>query len=286
MATLTGSKPKNTYTSLLKLSSGSVSTTIKNVEDGAGNATALSVGTTAVEVASLLITNTPTVSGSETTVLVYDDTDNTVKVRELATSSFGEVNTFSTLAVAGQSNVVADSPTDTLTLVAGAGISITTNASTDAVTISTQSLGESIYARTTGNPTVTTTPELITYAEVNQTGASSSYSFGSGFALTSSNQKVRVSTSGAVRVSVNISATWGSNNSSLTVSLRNNGTVVRTHTTASLSTGAEEIVSFTHVIAAAANDQIDVVVSCVGSGISINNLSLIELHKLTNVSFV
>ena len=42
---------------------------------------------------------------------------------------------FSTIAVAGQSSVVADSVTDTLTLVAGTGISITTVAGTDTITI-------------------------------------------------------------------------------------------------------------------------------------------------------
>ena len=44
-------------------------------------------------------------------------------------------NTFSTIAVAGQSSVVADSTTDTLTLTAGVGITLTTNASTDTITI-------------------------------------------------------------------------------------------------------------------------------------------------------
>ena len=47
----------------------------------------------------------------------------------------GDQNLFRTIAVAGQSNVVADSTTDTLTLVAGSGISITTDASTDSITI-------------------------------------------------------------------------------------------------------------------------------------------------------
>jgi hypothetical protein len=55
-----------------------------------------------------------------------------------ATTADGEItfngpNTFSTIAVAGQSNVVADLATDTLTLV-GVGITITTNASTDTIT--------------------------------------------------------------------------------------------------------------------------------------------------------
>lgn len=285
MATLTGSKPKDTYESLLKLSSGQASTTIKNVEDGVGNATALSVGTTAVEVTSLLITNTPTISSTETTVLVYDDTDNTVKVRELAVSSFGEVNTFSTIQVEGQSNVVADSPTDTLTLVAGNGIAITTNASTDTVTIAAQSLAEALYARTAANQTATVTATPITYAAVNMNGASSSYAYATGFTLTSSNSKIQVQANGAVRISVNIAATWASNNTSLTVSIRNNGTVVRTHTTGLLTTGTSDVVSYTHVLACNAADQLDVVISASGDGITVQSLSLVEVHKISNVSF-
>ena len=46
------------------------------------------------------------------------------------------VNVFGTLAVAGQSNVVADSTSDILTLVGSGATSITTNAGTDTVTIS------------------------------------------------------------------------------------------------------------------------------------------------------
>lgn len=50
-------------------------------------------------------------------------------------------NIFSTVAVSGQSNVVADSTADTLTLAAGSGITITTNASTDTVTIAAAASG-------------------------------------------------------------------------------------------------------------------------------------------------
>lgn len=45
------------------------------------------------------------------------------------------VNVFKTIAVSGQSDVVADSDTDTLTLAAGSNITITTNATTDTVTV-------------------------------------------------------------------------------------------------------------------------------------------------------
>lgn len=47
----------------------------------------------------------------------------------------GDQNIFSTIAVSGQSNVVADSTSDTLTLVAGSNVTITTDASTDTITI-------------------------------------------------------------------------------------------------------------------------------------------------------
>ena len=46
-------------------------------------------------------------------------------------------NIFKNIAVSGQSTIVADSNDDTLTLVGAGGVSITTNASTDTITIST-----------------------------------------------------------------------------------------------------------------------------------------------------
>jgi plastocyanin len=50
-------------------------------------------------------------------------------------------NTFSTVAVAGQSNVVADSSTDTLTLVAGSNVTLTTDPSSDSITITSTASG-------------------------------------------------------------------------------------------------------------------------------------------------
>lgn len=44
-------------------------------------------------------------------------------------------NAFTTIAVSGQSSVVADAKTDTLTLVAGSGVTITTDAGSDAITV-------------------------------------------------------------------------------------------------------------------------------------------------------
>ena len=50
-------------------------------------------------------------------------------------------NAFTTIAVSGQSDVVADSSSDTLTLVAGSNITLTTNASGDSITIASSGGG-------------------------------------------------------------------------------------------------------------------------------------------------
>ena len=70
----------------------------------------------------------------------------------------GDQNIFSTIAVSGQSNVVADSTSDTLTLVAGSNVTITTNATNDEITIAAtggggggMSIGGTVTSGTTGS---------------------------------------------------------------------------------------------------------------------------------------
>jgi hypothetical protein len=65
---------------------------------------------------------------------VFTDADHT-KLNNIEAGA--EVNdpAFKTIAVSGQSNVVADTDADTLTFAAGSNVTITTNASTDTVTI-------------------------------------------------------------------------------------------------------------------------------------------------------
>lgn len=62
----------------------------------------------------------------------------------------GDQNVFQTIAVSGQSNVVADSTTDTLTLVAGTNITITTDAGTDSITINSTASGGLTWNEVTG----------------------------------------------------------------------------------------------------------------------------------------
>jgi len=88
------------------------------VGDGSGDPTALAVGTNGY----VLKANSSTATGLEWS----------------AAGSGGDVNqnAFSTIAVSGQSNVAADSATDTLNIAAGSNVTVTTNAGSDTVTIS------------------------------------------------------------------------------------------------------------------------------------------------------
>lgn len=69
-------------------------------------------------------------------VLIDVDTATLKTNLDLTGTNSGDQNLFSTIAVSGQSDVVADSTSDTLTLVAGSNITITTNAGSDSITIS------------------------------------------------------------------------------------------------------------------------------------------------------
>lgn len=81
-------------------------------------------------------------------------------------SSGSTQNLFETIAVSGQSNVVADSATDTLTLVAGTGMTITTDASTDSITFassgSTQNLFETIAVSGQSNVVADSATDTLT----------------------------------------------------------------------------------------------------------------------------
>ena len=70
----------------------------------------------------------------------------------LAAQTGASVNCFSTIAISGQNSVTADSNNDTLTLAAGTGITLATNASSDTITINASGGGgSSLQSRTTAN---------------------------------------------------------------------------------------------------------------------------------------
>lgn len=87
--------------------------------------------------------------------LYYKDASNNIKnfidsdlIQTALSAVGGSQNVFNKIAVAGQGTVEADSTGDTLTLVAGSNITLTTNASTDTITISATTTGGTIGSAT------------------------------------------------------------------------------------------------------------------------------------------
>lgn len=73
--------------------------------------------------------------------LTYDDAAGTLTVANTAVGA----NAFGNIVISGQTTVAADSTNDTLTLVGGTGIVLTSNAGSDTVTITNSSLGANAF---------------------------------------------------------------------------------------------------------------------------------------------
>lgn len=106
--------------------------------------------------AALLALNESTYKGSigfaqDTGYLYYSDGSDWTKLAkfsELGSGGGSSANTFGTIAVSGQSSIVADGTTDTLTLVAGSNVTLTTNANNDSITIAATASGGGSFANT------------------------------------------------------------------------------------------------------------------------------------------
>jgi hypothetical protein len=104
----------------------------------AGSGTDTNIGITRSS-SAVVVTSS---SGTSGTILAADGTNagvftsaNYTKLAGISGTNTGDQSIFKNVAVAGQSTVVADSTNDTLTLVAGTNITLTTDAATDTITI-------------------------------------------------------------------------------------------------------------------------------------------------------
>lgn len=112
MATLSGQKVKDAFASLLKLSTNTATTTLKNVESGDGVATALQIGTTKVGVnGTLEFPTVPATGSTELDVLLLNASNQVVK-RTLNTGAFtgGAVTTATAPLRVSSSNMTLDNP--------------------------------------------------------------------------------------------------------------------------------------------------------------------------------
>lgn len=124
--------------------------------------------------------NTTTLATVNSNVGSFTNASVTVNAKGLVTAASSgtapATEAFKTIQVSGQSDVVADSATDTLTLVAGTNMTITTNAATDTITFN--STGSSLADGDYGDITVsvsgtvwTVDNDAITYAKIQNVSA-------------------------------------------------------------------------------------------------------------------
>jgi hypothetical protein len=122
-------------------------------------------------------TRTVAISAATTSAAGSMSSADKTKLDGIATGAEVNQNAFSNVAVAGQTTVEADGKTDTLTLVAGTNITITTDAATDSVTISASGGTSGVTSVTGTAPIVSsggTTPAISISAATTSTDGSMS----------------------------------------------------------------------------------------------------------------
>jgi hypothetical protein len=85
------------------------------------------------------------VAGSNITLTTNPGSD-TITISAAGGGGGATSNSFATISVSGEDNIVAESATDTLTFVAGTGIELITDANTDTITITNTSLGSNSFS--------------------------------------------------------------------------------------------------------------------------------------------
>ena len=140
-----------------------------NTTYSAGTGISLSGTTFALNAAIEDLTNVSSSSPSSGQVLKWDGSQ---WAPGTDSAGAGASNSFETIAIAGQTSVVADSATDTLTLVAGDNITLTTNASTDTITVASAAGSSTLNVQKnilTGNGSTTAFTVSSTIASENNT---------------------------------------------------------------------------------------------------------------------
>ena len=109
-------------------------------------------------------TDTLTLIAGSNVTLTTNASNDSITISATGGGGGGSQNVFAQVAVSGQNNVIADSTTDTLTLVAGSNVTITTDDTTDTVTFSAAGSGTPSIDTDTFTATAGSAQVIQTYA--------------------------------------------------------------------------------------------------------------------------
>ena len=155
MATLAGTRVKDTYQGMLKTSdAAALTTSLKVIEDGVGNSSALSLSTTAVKAATLEI-ETVTSGSSSSNALVWNATSKAVEYRAFPSNETVST-TLSGNAAPAITITAADASSTTVTFAATDGLGYTRSGNTITIgrgdeTINEISTNTTLTAADSGN---------------------------------------------------------------------------------------------------------------------------------------
>ncbi len=191
-----------------------------------------------VKVAITLAENTDTAGATTSddlaqgTTNLYLTSAERTKLSGIATGAEVNQNAFSNVAVTGQDAVAADGKTDTLNLAAGTGITITTNASTDTVTITNSATGANAFGNVavTGQDTVAADSTNDTLTLVAGTGISITTD-NVNDNITITNSVTAPNTFGTIEVSGQSAVVADSTTDTLTLAAANTNVIITTNAT-------------------------------------------------------
>ena len=302
MATLSGQKVKDAFASLLKLSTNTATTTLKNVESGDGVATALQVGTTKVGVNGVLEFPTVPATGSTELDALFLNASNQVVKRTLNSGAFtgGAVTTATAPLRVTASNMTLDNPsvlTDIGTPASGDrfliyDVSATTWKRIDYSVLASlinpagyQSAPE-LVARVAPAISIATTSKYLDFANGGSAAtnsifvgdASSYYTLQNTYGGT--NTAIRLSEDGIYEITLNANLETSSANLDITFFFDINGSTAGTSQTNFKNTGSHFLTQGT-VINGTAGDVISVRVLASSGGVSeLRAYSVFHLRRL------
>lgn len=271
MATLSGTKIKDKFGNLLQVDGGIDSST-KDVEDGTGDASALKISTTTVEIdGDLNFTAAPTTDNSETTALLLDSSSPPKAVkRELSSLAFNS----------GSS--VSSGSTETSVLLLDSNYDVVKR---DLATTAFKQFPR-IIARVESNTDLDsagTSSAKLEYAGVDNTTATASFNQDDAgrLPLNANNTDVRILTEGIYRVAVSLYVTNITNGTILTTNIKSGADVIAEATRDKGSGITRSMVSFFWSgLLTTTDDNIEVNVSVSAGSCTIAQGSILEVEQI------